>query len=224
MGCFTVTLHATVLLHAATSVLAQFMPFPPQMPQMPQMPGMNVPQAVQTMQGGMPMGMPMGMSMGFQNMGMPQKMPMVVMPYHSKDQDKKRNKNRKKKKKRRPKKYMYRSESCSSEETSSDYTDTSNEKQSNRRQYMRSGHKSKDSNKYKKRREVLTPIISYVTKDGYVVYQKKVQKEKAKDWLEIGQKPTKSKWPENEDSGVGSEEKIKDEVKRSYRKIMKNRY
>lgn len=240
MGYITVAFHATVLLHvAATSVYAQFMPqmpfapHMPQVPQMPQMPGMALPQAVQTMQGQpMPMGMPMpgGMPMALQNMGMQQKMPVVMMPYHSKNQDKKSTKNRKKKKKRRPKKYTYKSESCSSEESgSSEYTDSSNERRSSRKRYMRSGHKSKDRSKHKRNREVLTPVISYVTKDGYVVYQKKVKKDKAKDWLDIGQKPPNTKWSDNEDSSVEklvvgtSEEKIKDEVKRKYRKIMKKR-
>lgn len=37
----------------------------------------------------------------------------------------------------------------------------------------------------KKRHQVLTPVVSYVTKDGYVIYQKKIKKDLAKDWLDM---------------------------------------
>lgn len=237
MGYITVALQASMLLQSATYVYAQFMPQMSfaHLPQMAQMPGMSLPQAVQTMQGPpMPMGMhmPGGMAMAMPNMGMQPKMPVVVMPYHSKNQDKK-NKNKKRKKKRHPKKYTYKSESCSSDDSvSSDDTDSSNERPSNWKRFIRAGHKSRPQEyreKHKRRREVLTPVISYVTKDGYVVYQKKVKKDKAKDWLDIGQKPPKSRWSDNDESSVekmyvgGSEEKLKDEVKRKYRKIMNKR-
>ncbi|KAF9408750.1 hypothetical protein HW555_011667 [Spodoptera exigua] len=56
--------------------------------------------------------------------------------------------------------------------------------------------KNKLRSKKKRKHEVLTPVVSYVTKDGYVVYQKKIKKDKAKDWLEM----TKGEHDSDEDT------------------------
>lgn len=104
---------------------------------------------------------------------MQQKMPMVVMPYYSKSADKDQNKI--KRKKRRPKKIHY-------DDSSSDYDDSGSASDEFN---LRAKHKTK-------RRQVLTPVVSYVTKDGYVVYQKKIKKDKARDWLEMSKRAKES--------------------------------
>ncbi|KAJ8718762.1 hypothetical protein PYW07_016318 [Mythimna separata] len=125
---------------------------PVMMPHLPRLPGM-LPS---------PMHMPMTLPM---NGG---RLPMVVMPHHSKKADKHRRKRRK------PKRKRVNMESSSSEGSCSESVD-----------YRRSRNKVASSSRNSKRREVLTPVVSYVTKDGYVVFQKKIKKERARDWLEM---------------------------------------
>ncbi|XP_063394587.1 uncharacterized protein LOC134679561 [Cydia fagiglandana] len=125
----------------------------------------------------MPMGMP-PMPMQMPIVGPPQ-LPSVVMPYHSRTADKFREKPRKPKrpkKKKKPKKNRYESESHS--DSSDDSGSTSGSESLEINHTRRSNHK--------RRREVLTPVVSYVTNDGYVIYQKKIKKDRAKDWLELG--------------------------------------
>lgn len=62
----------------------------------------------------------------------------------------------------------------------------------------RSGHSHR-----KKKRQVLTPVISYVTRNGRVVYQKKIKRENVGDWLEIGNRKIPSKLVEEEDRNSG---------------------
>nr|XP_021193126.2 protein diaphanous homolog 1 [Helicoverpa armigera] len=111
---------------------------------------------------GMPSG-PMPVPMAFPMNG--GRLPMVVTPHHSKKADKPR------KSKRKPKRKRVNMESSSSEGSCSESAE------------YRSRNNLRSSKK--KRREVLTPVVSYVTKEGYVVYQKKIKKDKAKDWLEM---------------------------------------
>lgn len=101
-----------------------------------------------------------------------QKLPLVVMPYYSKIADKHPRRHKKKKHPRKKKDKVPCSSESSSSSTSSESSDDFD---------FRANHKSKR----KHRRPVLTPVVSYVTKDGYVVYQKKIKKDKAKDWLEM---------------------------------------
>lgn len=134
---------------------AQVMQMPPgsiMMPNMPRLPGMS----------SAPMHMPMAFPM---NGG---RLPMVVMPHHSKKADKPRRKSRK------PKRKRINKESSSSESSCSESVD-----------YRRSRTKVRSHSKNSKKHEVLTPVVSYVTKDGFVVYQKKIKKDKARDWLEM---------------------------------------
>lgn len=70
----------------------------------------------------------------------------------------------------------------------------------------------------------MTPVISYVTKDGYVVYQKKVKKDKAKDWLELGkQTPSRLMEGSEEKSQKNSEEVMLKSLKKEMRKQQKKR-
>ncbi|XP_050562699.1 uncharacterized protein LOC118269880 [Spodoptera frugiperda] len=93
------------------------------------------------------------------------RLPMVVSPHHSKKADRPRRKSHKNKRKR------ISMDSSSSEGSCSQSAE------------FRSRNKLRTSKK--KKHQVLTPVVSYVTKDGYVVYQKKIKKDKAKDWLEM---------------------------------------
>lgn len=151
------------------------MPSGPQMMQMPNgapmMPMPNGPHMMQ-MPNALPMmphmprmpGMPPPMHLP---MSLPMnggRMPMMVMPHYSKKADKPRRKSRKPKRKRINMASSSSEGSCSQSE---EYRS---------KNALRSG---------KKRGGVLTPVVSYVTKDGYVVYQKKIKKDKAKDWLEL---------------------------------------
>lgn len=117
----------------------------------------------------MPSGLQMPMYSG-------QNLPVMMMPYHSKAADKEYNK----RKKRKPKYHDFDSSSHSESCSSSD-------------EHLRSR-----SGKGKKRQQVLTPVISYVTRDGTVIYQKKIKKENAGDWLELGKQNVLSKFEERE--------------------------
>lgn len=169
-----------ILLHLACAT-TQFMPQMAQIAQMPHgsfpffgSPGQ--PMHIQMPQGGTPLGVMPNMpgvppSMHMSPMQLPlngARLPMVVMPHYSKKNEKRR---KQKKTRRRNRKHSKggsssSEESCSSEEmkfrTNNDLRSPKN-----------------------KRQEILTPVVSYVTKDGYVIYQKKIKKEKAKDWLEL---------------------------------------
>ncbi|XP_059054553.1 uncharacterized protein LOC131848647 [Achroia grisella] len=171
-------LHTLVVLHFCLNVLSQFppAPFPYPGPQgtdiggpMPPMGPMG-PVSMGQM-GPVPM-MPIPPSIP----AMPhRKLPVVVMPYYSKLADKKRHMkvHRKRRLGRKRLEYDSSSEDSDSNDSSNDF-----DFRTTKRGAMHRG----------KKRQVLTPVVSYVTKDGYVVYQKKIKKEKAKDWLEIGKK------------------------------------
>lgn len=101
---------------------------------------------------------------------MPQaKLPVVVMPYYSKANKRVL----KHKRRRQQKKYKH---------FTSSESDTSDSITSNEFEFRAKRHPKR------RRREPLTPVISYVTKDGYIVYQKKIKKDTAKDWLNLGKK------------------------------------
>lgn len=113
-----------------------------------------------------------------------QRLPAVVMPYVPKHHKKTRYHRR-----RSPKRVIEdsNSESCSDEDF-------------------------RRSSRVHRRRQVLTPVISYITKDGNVVYQKKVKRERARDWLDIGRNPSEL---ENEWRGrfeLISQENLQNEV------------
>lgn len=155
------------IFYQGVSQILQPMPFPPGMLPMPpaNAPGqMTMPGPIQ-MPGPIPM--PGAMPMPLQVPG--QKLPIVVMPYYSKA----KKYPRRHKKRRRAQKFYYKS-SSSSESDSSD-TESSDSSSELGRSGKHDG----------RRRQVLTPVVSYVTKDGYVVYQKKIKKEKARDWLTL---------------------------------------
>ncbi|XP_075976434.1 uncharacterized protein LOC142976766 [Anticarsia gemmatalis] len=132
----------------------------PMMPNMPHLPGMQPP---------MPMGQPMSLPM---NGG---RLPMVVMPHHTKRMDNKRHK------KRRSKKRSHKRPRVRFSGSSEDSCDSDSDFEFKTKNDLRTPTNPKA------RRQVLTPVVSYVTKEGYVVYEKKIKRDKAKDWLEMTQ-------------------------------------
>ncbi|XP_045496833.1 uncharacterized protein LOC123695138 [Colias croceus] len=172
----TALLQTSIVLHLALQALSQF-PAPGQYAY-PQMHGQMAAQVQYPMvhAGPMPMmpGQPMPLHAPYP-VGQ-QRMPLVVMPYHSKAAD------RKYKRRRRPKKKYYKDSSSSS---------SSSESSSSSKEDLRS---RKKKNKHKrKQRQVLTPVISYMTRNGDVVYQKKIKKDNARDWLELSQSKVPAK-------------------------------
>lgn len=144
----------------------------------------------------------------------PQKLPVIVMPFYSPDPAHKKDNDDSTKKPR--KKDSSESESCSDEDTSDSSGGGGSSgfwrpgkygkrRKSHKRIFRRSGagsgrhsHKNKD---------LLTPMIQYVTKDGYVIYEKEISKGEAKNWL--------SKKEEREtEKGVSFKEL--DEIKREF--------
>ncbi|CAG9580248.1 unnamed protein product [Danaus chrysippus] len=178
-----VPLHAVITLHMVLGTLSQYL----------QGPGFQNP-SMQSMRANIPgplvLNSAMQMPIGYPQ----QRLPVVMMPYHSKAADKKYLKH----KKRRPKKYYRESESTSSSD-SDESCSSSNEYLRPRR---RSGHKRK--------RQVLTPVISYVTRNGRVVYQKKIKKDNAGDWLDIGKKKIPSRLVEEMRDQESGEMTIRD--------------
>lgn len=81
--------------------------------------------------------------------------------------------------------------STSSDKSSS--TDTDNYSDDGWWSGRRSALKRSDQKNRKKRRgyrkkNVITPVLQYVTKDGYVVFEKRISKPEAKDWLNMNAK------------------------------------
>ncbi|XP_045485257.1 protein FAM133-like [Pieris rapae] len=91
---------------------------------------------------------------------------------------------------------------------------SSSESTSSSREYAL---RSKKKQKRTKKRQVLTPVISYVTRNGDVVYQKKVKKDKAGDWLDLGK--SKSRFEEEskeEIENIDSQEMTVRDLKRKF--------
>uniref|UniRef100_A0A2A4JU08 Uncharacterized protein n=1 Tax=Heliothis virescens TaxID=7102 RepID=A0A2A4JU08_HELVI len=148
--------------------------------------------------GPMPMPMPMPM-VG----GPPHKLPVIVMPFYSPDNSFKKpstsRPRRRRPKKRRPRKKRPNSHESDDETSSgeggsgSEDSDDSSEhgfwkghaKSGRRKMSRRSGkkHHPRKKEPMNKKKELLTPILQYVTKDGYVIFEKQITKSEAKDWL-----------------------------------------
>ncbi|CAH3932602.1 unnamed protein product [Pieris brassicae] len=206
-------------------------PVPPGIPGMP--PGMIAPMPIP---GGMPMpgGMPIPMPMPGQP-GPAHKLPVIVMPFYSPDNSFKkpqpsprRPHPRKKFRFRKRPKSQYFSDTDPSSETdtsSNDITDTSESDgwwNGRRNRKPRSNKRHREKRRRHQRQELLTPVLQYVTKDGYVIFEKKISKGEAKDWLKVKNdeievtKPPKQEIDEFEDEPVEvkpDKEKEKVEVK-----------
>lgn len=122
----------------------------------------------------------------------PQKLPVIVMPFYSPDPVHKKDNNDRRKKPK--KKDSSESGSCSDY----DYSDSSGGDGPNSSGFWRPGKIGKKRRGHKrilrrsgggisrhsrKHKDLLTPMIQYVTKDGYVIFEKEISKGEAKDWL-----------------------------------------
>ncbi|XP_063826964.1 uncharacterized protein LOC135076426 [Ostrinia nubilalis] len=158
-------IHVIISVQVFHQARLQFMPpmpypMPMGMPAGPVPAPMPLPMPLGMPAGPMPAPMPMPMPMP---LPLPQpRLPVVVMPYYSKA---KKRRPAKRYRKRRPRR-KYVSSSCESSDTDVSSSSDIDFRASQRRS-----------------RQVLTPVVSYMTKNGYVVYQKKIKNEKAKDWL-----------------------------------------
>lgn len=120
----------------------------------------------------------------------PQKLPVIVMPFYSPDPAHKKDSNDRRKKPKN--KDSSESESCSDYDASDNSDDVNysgfwrpgkyrKRRRGHRRIFRRSGGGS--IRHTRKHKELLTPMIQYVTKEGYVIFEKEISKGEAKDWL-----------------------------------------
>ncbi|CAH2040058.1 unnamed protein product, partial [Iphiclides podalirius] len=170
-------------------------PMPPGMPGVPGPPGLPGPAPVP-----MPMHMPM---MPMPLPGPAHKVPVIVMPFYSPEGARKPAPGGPRHKKRRvhvnKKRFPpYHSESDTDTDTGTSETDDSRYSSSDtsssdgggawwggRRSGGRFGGKhAHQRRRHKANADFLTPIIQYVTKDGYVIFEKKISKDQASDWLQ----------------------------------------
>lgn len=121
----------------------------------------------------------------------PQKMPVIVMPFYSPDPVRKKDDEKKKSKKKDP----FDSDDCSDDTFDSSSDDSSEfwrpdkfmkKRRARKHAHRRfgGGYRRNDGNNA----ELLTPMIQYVTKDGYVIYEKEISKGEAKNWLSKNEK------------------------------------
>ncbi|XP_063388172.1 ribonuclease 3-like [Cydia fagiglandana] len=171
-------------------------PFPPPLPMgIPPMPtGMSPPLPM----GPMPMGLP-GMPMGMPMLGGPPsaKLPVIVMPFYSPDpayKDPRRDTRKPSGPYKRKVKIIKKShhhhdrphshfddsdtDTSSSSDTDSSDSDRKHWNWKNRRSMRR--HKKI---RYARKQDYLTPVLQYVSKDGFVIFEKSISKDEAKDWL-----------------------------------------
>ncbi|XP_063368371.1 cleavage and polyadenylation specificity factor subunit 6-like [Cydia amplana] len=175
-------------------------PFPPQMPMgmppmpmgMPPMPmGMSPPLPM----GPMPMGLP-GMPMGMPMLGGPPqaKLPVIVMPFYSPDpayKDPRKDPRKPSEPYKRKVKIIKKSHHHHDSDDSDSETDTSSSSDtdssdSDRKRWTWKNRRSMRRHKkirHARKRDYLTPVLQYVSKDGYVVFEKSISKNEAKDWL-----------------------------------------
>ncbi|KOB78074.1 Uncharacterized protein OBRU01_03028 [Operophtera brumata] len=180
-------------------------PMPAPMPQgiQGQMPGpipMPMPGPMMPMSGPM-----MPMSGPMMSMPLPapnQKLPVIVMPFYSPDTSFKKPARpwRPGPGSKRPSKPHETSETSSDTDTSSDTSDevdSSSGKgywKGKKRGWRKSGRRTNKEHRHshrsnrrhnKKQNNLLTPVLQYVTNDGYVIYEKTISKGEAKDWLRV---------------------------------------
>ncbi|CAH0398981.1 unnamed protein product [Chilo suppressalis] len=141
-----------------------------------------------------PMPVPMSMPMPMMPMPMPAmgptpKVPVIVMPFYSPDPAHKIPPG---KRPHFPKRHYYSDTSSDTDRSSDTSSDSSHENRGwwrGNRGFRRNGRRFNRKHKAKRmrynRRALLTPVLQYVTKDGYVIYEKKITKDEAKDWLSV---------------------------------------
>lgn len=143
------------------------------------------------------------------------------MPFYSPDP-----KYKKEKKERKERKEISSSDTENDSDCSdTDDTDTDNneywkEKRPSKRSRHHRHHRRRGGRRSGRRgynghegRELLTPVIQYVTKDGYVIYEKEISKGEAKDWLNIKtNEDTERRLTDVEDLANQEQEQLEQEV------------
>lgn len=171
-------------------------PIPPGMPPLPGMaPIPGLPPAP-----GMPPipGLPGPFPIPMPGAGPAHKLPVIVMPFYSPDPSFKKTRIQK----RKHRKILPIDESSDTDTSLDSSTDSSTEdgwwrgsrgfrrsntepnRGLNRRPNRRSNHRHKPRHHHNKK-DLLTPVLQYVTKDGYVIFEKEISKNEAKDWLSM---------------------------------------
>ncbi|CAG5034172.1 unnamed protein product [Parnassius apollo] len=190
----------------------------------------------------MPMHVPM---MPMQPPGPAHKLPVIVMPFYSPEPIRKpSNSGRHTPKKRRVhnnKKRLphYHTETDTDTDTDTSETDTSRDTSGDTSSsdydagWWRGRKIGRRSNgkhllkrrKQKKNKELLTPILQYVTKDGYVIFEKKISKNQASDWLQEKQEDKEREFnaPPKEINNDKDEEEAIQEVENATKEVAKNR-
>ncbi|XP_059054552.1 uncharacterized protein LOC131848646 [Achroia grisella] len=174
-------------------------PFPPVFPP----PGPYFPAGKE----GAPVPMPMSLAVPGPMSAMPvvapgpaQKLPVIVMPFYSPDRSYQKSPRHHPPRRiveiqtRRP----FYSDTDISSDTGTDTDtsfDTSHDTSSDgggwwkgkgwRRNGRRFNKRHKPRRKKHTKKDLLTPILQYVTKDGYVIFEKTITKNEAKDWLKV---------------------------------------
>lgn len=170
-------------------------PLPISMPGFPNIPGMpGLPGSIPTgISGAMPGGMPMPMQMLPMPSAPAQKLPVIVMPFYSQDTSAKtalsqpRPPRYKKHKsshiKKRPKHYYSDEDTSDTDTSTDDSSDTSDGGWWKESRQGRRNNRHRSKRRRQQNQALLTPVLQYVTKDGYVIYEKQISKGEAKDWL-----------------------------------------
>lgn len=136
----------------------------------------------------MPPGMPIGMPMPMP--GAPSaKLPVIVMPFYSPDPAYKQASAPNLRPRPNKRRIRKRRDSSSTEtDTSSSDTDSSDSdigwwKKRSKWSGRRNMEKHRRRRHKKNRQNLLTPVLQYVNKDGYVIYEKQISEGEAKGWL-----------------------------------------
>ncbi|XP_047996984.1 protein enabled-like [Leguminivora glycinivorella] len=165
-------------------------PFSPPMPMgMPPMPMGMAPM------GSMPMGLP-GMPMGMPMLGGPPqaKLPVIVMPFYSPDpaykdprpDSKKPSEPHKRKVKIIKKSHHHHHDSDADSSSDTDGSSSGDSNDYERKRWTWKNRRAMRRHKrmrHAKKQEFLTPVLQYVSKDGFVIFEKPISKGEAKDWL-----------------------------------------
>ncbi|XP_050677731.1 SR-related and CTD-associated factor 4-like [Leptidea sinapis] len=125
--------------------------------------------------------------------GPSQKLPVIVMPFYSPDtsfkksqsnqlpEEPRKRRGRKHKRKQRPQMHSDTDDSTESDSSTEEEGWWRGRRDGRRSTY---GHYKKNRQTNRKH-DLLTPMLQYVTKDGYVVFEEKISKNEAKEWLKM---------------------------------------
>lgn len=178
------------------------------------MPGSNgnmapmSPMAPMAMPGGMPPGFPPGFPAPMMQPSLPvpmpapgPKIPVIVMPFYAPDKSYSGNTP---KQPGRPKGNLPSDTDSGTDDDDTDDSDSDGSGESGwwrgkkkkriikRKKQARKIYRRMSKRHHARKRNLLIPVLQYVTKDGYVIFEKKISKPEAKQWLEFDKKPAET--------------------------------